>query len=109
VERVGDFTTLEEELLLIELYTLCCEAAAAAEEEEEEEDEVQICARVGFWGFLVLEKSKQQQHKLQGPSDLLQVCMYGMYGSKTEGESNLKVKMKFFAGWHGNCVLTLLL
>ncbi len=109
MERVGDFTTLEEELLLIELYTLCCEAAAAAEEEEEEEDEVQICARVGFWGFLVLEKSKQQQHKLQGPSDLLQVCMYGMYGSKREGESNLKVKMKFFAGWHGNCVLTLLL
>jgi hypothetical protein len=67
VERVGDFTTLEEELLLIELYFLCCEAAAAAEEE----DEVQIRARIGFWGFLVLEKSKQQ-HKLQGPSDLLQ-------------------------------------
>jgi hypothetical protein len=107
VERVGDFTTLEEELLLSELYFLCCEAAAA--EDEEEGDVVQICARIGFWGFLVLEKSKQQQHKLQGPSDLLQVCMYGMYRSKREGESNLKVKKKFFAGWHGNCVLTLLL
>ncbi len=109
MERVGDFTTLEEELLLSELYFLCCEAAAAAEEEEEEEgDLVQICARIRFWGFLVLEKSKQQ-HKLQDPSDLLQVCMYGMYGSKREGESNLKMKKKYFAGWHGNCVLTLLL
>jgi hypothetical protein len=51
------------------LYFLCCEAAAA--EEEEEGDLVPICARIGFWGFLVLEKSKQQ-HKLQDPSDLLQ-------------------------------------
>ncbi len=107
MERVGDFTTLEEELLLSEFYFLCCKAAAA--EEEEEEDVVQISARIGFWCFLVLEKSTQQQHKLQGPSDLLQVCLYGMYGSKREGESNLKVKKKFFAGCHGNCVLTLLL
>jgi hypothetical protein len=110
VERVGDFTTLEEELLLSELCFLCCEAPAAEEEEEEEEEDVvQICARIGFWGFLVLEKSKQQQHKPQGPSDLLQVRMYGMYRSKREGERILKVKKKLFAGLHGNCVLTFLL
>jgi hypothetical protein len=57
----------------------------------------------------VLEKSKQQQHKPQGPSDLLQVRMYGMYRSKREGERILKVKKKLFAGLHGNCVLTFLL